>query len=263
MPLSNALGPIKEGSVISVDLEEMYVWAISEVSQTATVERGYLGSTAAAHTTLSIVYANSKFSAFSIFQALNADLMDLCSPASGLYRVVSLEVTYNPAIQGYDFTGATNVSNVLRVKYDTPGSSKTWVDLNPGSGYVFKRDASAGDFASGFSLTLRQDAWAGQSVRLTYATDFSPFTTLATTTTTVGLPDSAVDLPPLGAGMRLAGVREVQRNFNESQGDTRRASEVPPNSQMAGMQALMRLRTMRVQAESAKLSSDYPPRRNT
>ena len=59
----------------------------------------------------------------------------------------------------------------------------------------------------------------------------------------------------LGAGLRLTGVREVSRNFFDAQGGTRRASEVPPNTQLAGYQALARERARRIRAEAQKLRS--------
>ncbi len=224
-------------------------------AKTATVQRGYLGSTAATHATDALVYVNSKFPTFSIFQALNADLADLCAPSNGLLQVISLETNYNPVVQGYDITGATQILDILAVRAKIVGPSKDWVPI---TSYRLDQGADTTVFPSGFSITLFQGGNAGLPIQITYSAPFTPFTALTTTTAAVGLADTMTDIPPLGAGMRLTGVREVQRNFNESQGDTRRASEVPPNAQLAGYQALARERQRRVRAESNRIASNWP-----
>lgn len=252
------LGVLAAGSYVSVGLEIVYVWATTPTSKTATVQRAMLGSTAATHADGDRAYVNAKFPTFSIFQSLNEDLFDLCSPTNGLYQVATVDLTYNPAVQGYDLTGATDIIDILRISHDIPGPSLVWPQIRK---YALKRNAETTDFASGFQLVLYQPAWPGLTVRVVYSTSFTPFTSLSSTTAASGLASSMLDLPPLGAAMKLAGVREVQRNFNESQGDTRRASEVPVNAQVAGMQALARLRQARIRSEADKLNSSYPTRR--
>jgi hypothetical protein len=54
--------------------------------------------------------------------------------------------------------------------------------------------------------------------------------------------------------------REVKRNFIESQGDTRRADEVPSGAMNASVTNLLRLRRDRIQAEAARLNRQYPTR---
>jgi hypothetical protein len=60
--------------------------------------------------------------------------------------------------------------------------------------------------------------------------------------------------------MRLMAGREVKRNFTESQGDTRRAEEVPSGAVANSMLQLQRLRRDRVMAEAARLNRQYPLR---
>ena len=256
--LTDDLGQLQAGAYLAIDLEILYVRSVSATSLTATVVRGMLGSTAASHTDGSIVYVNSKFPAFSIFQALNQDLDDLCSPGNGLYKINTVEITFNPAIQAYDITGATDILDILRVRSKQPGPAKNWFEVGR---YALKRNANTTIFPSGFEITLQEAGWPGLPFMVIYSTPFTHFTDTTTTTSSVGLPDSARDLPPLGAAARLTAVRETQRNFNESQGDTRRASEVPPNAQTAGYRALLAERQRRIKSEADKLNSSYPTRR--
>ncbi len=44
------LGGIQQGAYVNLDIETMYVWSVNSASSTATVQRGMLGSTPAAHT---------------------------------------------------------------------------------------------------------------------------------------------------------------------------------------------------------------------
>jgi hypothetical protein len=64
----------------------------------------------------------------------------------------------------------------------------------------------------------------------------------------------------LGAQIRVMAGREVKRNFTESQGDTRRAEEVPAGAVGGSILNLQRLRRDRIQAEAARLNRQYPIR---
>lgn len=251
---------ITAGVTIAVDLELMYVWTVTPASKQATVQRGMQGSTAATHADGALATISPRFSNFSTLQAINADLDDLSSPTNGLFQVpATIEFTYQPQINGYDLTGISDFINILSVRYDIPGPWKTWPELRH---YKIVRNMDTADFASGTGIVLEDQAYPGRDVRVTYSAPFTHFSTVSDDITTVaGLPASCGDIPPLGAAARLAAVRETQRNQFESQGDPRRATEVPPNSQLAGATALQRMRKDRIQAESARLNNNWPTRR--
>lgn len=261
LTFTNAIdSQISAGDYLSIDLEVVYVWSIVGASRTATVQRAMQGSTAASHTDLSLVSINPRFPDFSILQALNADLDDLSSPENGLFQVATIEFTYQPQIVGYDLTAINSGwINILSVRYDTPGPYKDWPELRH---YQVKKNQDTADFASGTAIMLNDQAYPGRDVRVTYS---YPFTHFATTdddiTTVAGLSATMADIPPLGAAARLASVRETQRNQYEAQGDPRRATEVPPNAQLAGATSLARTRSARIKAEAARLSNNYPNRR--
>ena len=81
---------------------------------------------------------------------------------------------------------------------------------------------------------------------------------LSTNVSVTGLQPSATDLPPIGAAIRLMAGREIKRNFTESQGDTRRSTEVPPGAIAQSANGLARLRQTRIAAEAARLHALYP-----
>jgi hypothetical protein len=250
---------ITAGAMLGIDLEMVYVWSVS--GQVATVQRAMHGTTAASHSDGALVRANPRFSDSVIFRALNDELDALSAPVNGLYQALNLDVTFKPQINGYDLTGATSLIDVLRVRYDIPGPWKTWPEIRR---WQVKINMETADFPSTFALILYDAGWPGRRIHVVYS---APFNHLATITDDVlavsGLFATAHDIPPLGAALRLSGVREVQRNLTEAQGDTRRATEVPPNAVTAGANAMARLRQTRIKEEASRLSAQYPNRRKS
>lgn len=253
------LGEIVVGSYVSVDVEVVYVWAVDTTAKTATVQRGMLGSTAVSHLASAVTTANPKFSDYVTLNAINDEMAAMSSPQNGLYQMLTVAPTYNGAVNGYDLTAVTSLIDVYAITYDDPGPNKQWPDIP----FRVQRNANTTDFPSGFAVILKAPAQPGATVRIQYKAPFTAFTTTAQDAQTyAGLPATANDLPPLGAALRLASVREVQRNFNEAQGGTRRAEEVPPGAQLTGARGLRDLYVRRLSEERARLLAAYPPRRS-
>jgi len=59
--LTYDLGSVRQGSVLEIDSEQVYVWDVIESSKTLTIERGFNGTTAAAHTGGSVCVINPRF----------------------------------------------------------------------------------------------------------------------------------------------------------------------------------------------------------
>lgn len=252
------VGGIQAGSVVEVDTELMYVWAVDAASKVVTVERGHLGSTAATHTDLSLIRVNPKFSNFAIFQALNEDLNDLSSPLNGLFQIKTVNLTYNATFRGYDLTAVTDVIDIYEIRYESIGPERYWPEITQWS---LTRNMPTGDFASGLALMLSQGADTGQTIRVRYKAPFVALSSASDNVTTIsGLHAQALDIPPLGAAARLVAPREVKRGFSEHQGEPRRAEEVPVGQQLRSAQGLMGMRRGRIQAEAARLYAMYPPR---
>jgi hypothetical protein len=252
MTLAFDLGSIKPGAELSVDLEDFHVWATP--GQTVTVERGVNGTTPAAHADGSLVYVKPRSSKFSILRAINQSLLSMSS--AGMYHMTTVEVTFNPNTAGYDLAGVTSIEDVYKVEYRVTGQTADWREVHEWS---WDREANITDFASGFSLRLGQGQ-SGQAVRVHYKQPFVQFTALTDNVTTTLLPASAYDMPPVGAAARLVGPREVGRNYTGSQGDTRRAEEVPSRAVAASAADLWRLWDRRLGEELMDLAQRYPVR---
>lgn len=252
---------IQAGTIISVDLEEIYVWAVDATAKTVTdCARAFNGTLAATHAAAAPVTVAPKFSNFRVLEAVNHDLRDLSSPTNGLFQIKTVDVTFNPTRYGYDMTGVTDLIAVADVRYRTPGPERTWPRI---TAWTLERNMPStgtyGDFPSGFALMIYEAAYPGLPLRVRYKAPFASLGALSDDVGAVsGLPDSAVDIPPIGAAVRLAAGREIRRNFDEGQGEPRRAEEVPAQANVAATRDLQRLRRDRIQAEAARLGRHYP-----
>lgn len=250
-----ALGSISPGAIISLGLEDIRVLAVSGTNTASTVRRGVNGTTPASHSEDDTVWVRPKFSDFRVLQALNADLRDLSSPTNGLFQVISFDVTYNPAVQGYDMTDATDIIRILELRWKQTGPSKKWPLIRH---YDLARSMDEDEFASTSALFLDEPAYPGLPIRVRYAAPFTPLAALDDDVVTdCGLPETAVDLPPMGAIRKLVAAREINRNFTEGQSNPRRADEVPPGAVMQSMAGIQQIRRERITAEADRLKTAW------
>jgi hypothetical protein len=248
-----AAGGIQRGAVLSIDLELMYVWAIS--GSVATVQRGYMGSVAATHATGAIIEVNPRFSDFAIFRALNEEIASFSSPVNGLYQVKTVDLTYSAGRAGYDLTSVTDLIDILEVRW----KGYTTGDWPLIRSWTVARDMATSEFASGKALLLYEGVGPGRTVRVRYKAPFAPLVALTSDVQTVSfLPATANDIPPLGAAARLVAPREVKRAFTESQPEPRAAAEVPPGANRNAAGGLLALRNQRLREESARLHRSWP-----
>ena len=255
--LSLDLGPIKAGATISIGLERMFVKSTNEASKTATVQRGWDGSTAVTHTTVgTVVRVNEQYDDFAIVRALNQELADLSSPVNGLFKITSVDRTYAVTTWGYNLD-ADMIGEPLGVLVEDPSGTANWRRLLP-SEWIYDPSADATDFASGKSLRVVGYVDPGRTIRIVYR---EPFTAISALTddvqTTVGLPASANDIPPLGAAVILLAGRSARRSSLDSQGSTRRAEETSTQDALVSVRGLLARREQRVAAEAARLASQF------
>jgi len=251
--LSYDLGGFREGSVIEIDSELMYVWTALSATKTLEVQRGYDGTTAAAHTAGAVAVVNPRFPRQQMLDALNADLDDLSSTVNGLFRVVAQDISYNGSDRQINLTSASGVIDLLdvRLRYladDYPVIRKVRL----------QRNLPTADFASGIAIVFDEAVMAG-TLRVVTKREFTRVTAEANDMQTVAfLPVSCEDIIEMGVILRMMNGREIKRNFIESQGDTRRSEEVPPGSTRDSLTNIQRLRRERIVAEAARLKQQYP-----
>jgi len=245
---------IREGSVFEIGTEQFYVWTSNTSAKTVVVQRGFNGTTASSHTAETIATVAPRFPRSQVLNQLNADLADLSSPLNGLFRVRTLDISYNGSDRMVNLTGVTDMLDLHDVRY------RYLSDDYPVIRNVrLLRDMPTTDFASGYALAIDDYLRAG-TLRVVYKAPYGSFAAESDTVADVGGSQYLDDLLTVGAQMRLVAPREIKRNFTESQGDTRRAEEVPSGSVANSMIQLQRLRRDRIQAEAARLNRQYPIR---
>lgn len=254
LTLSYALGSLRENSVFEIESELMYVWEANSTSKTVTVERGFGGTTAASHSAGAIATVNPRFPRNQVLTALNTELSDLSSPMNGLYQIKTTTVNYNGSDRMVNLPSVTSMIDLYDVRFRY--LSDDWPVIRS---VRVLRDMPTSDFASGFALAFDENLMSG-TYRVIYKDKFGSFTNEASTVASVGASTELEDLLVLGAQVRVMSGREVKRNFTESQGDTRRAEEVPAGAVTNSINNLLRLRRDRIQAEAARLARLYPLR---
>ena len=246
---------IQAGATLSVGLNTFYVWAVDAASQTATVEGGYGGSTDVSLALGTAVRVSPRYTDSEILGALNEELLALSSPANGLFQIKTYSFAYSAAQVGFDLTGVTDLRDIYSVRYTEPDSYDRTPVLEP-SQYRLERNSDT----AALSLKLLVGGWPGRTVTVSYRAPFTTLTDLASDVSTTGLAVTAYDLPPMGAAIRLGAGKEIRRNQNESQGDTRRAEEVPSGGVTNSFRQVMMLRQQRISDELSRLLTAYPYR---
>lgn len=256
IPVTYDLGALQAGSVISIDLEVMYVWTVNTASKTVTVQRGMQGSTAAPHAVGTLVGVNPRFTDWEIFDGLNSELRSLS--AQGIYQIRTLDLTAVAGQIGYDFP-TTGYLGVADIRWQLPGTvSQDWPELDD---YTVNHDLPAGTFPSGTALFLNEQPTPQQTIRVRYKSVLGTLAALSEDVAAVtGIPDTAVDIPPLGAALRLMNGRPVGRAQYDSQGDTRRPTEVRVSEVLQAPAALRAEYSQRIADEAARLRQQWPDR---
>ena len=244
---------LRAAQICEIDSELMYIWSVDSGTKTMVVERGFNGTTAAAHTANAIIIINPRFPRAQMLEAMNDEISDLSSPLNGLFQIKTLDIDYNGSDVMINLAGITSIIDILTV------SVRYMTDDYPVARKVrLVRDVPTDDFASGYALRFDQGVFPGR-IRIVYKAAYVPVTAESTdVNTTCGVQDSVLDIVTLGTQIRLMAPREIKRNFTESQGDTRRGEEVTSGAIGNSIQNLQRLRRDRIQAEAARLIRGYP-----
>ena len=260
------------GTVLSVDLELIYVVSFNDDSLVAQVLRGWNGSTADVHSTNATCYVNPRYSYYDIAVAINDDLKSLSSPTNGLFRVVATKTTiWNPVFQGYDLGDLpANFIDVLGVRFVEPNAYRRFPYI---TGYSVDHNNPDAAFPSGQAVFFYEGGFPGLPLYITYSAPFLPFVSMADSVTltptandlappfngygavtaVANLADTMVDIPPLGAAIQLTLPGEIGRNRMDSQPEPRRGQEVPAGSVANSVAQLIIQRTQRIMEEADRL----------
>jgi hypothetical protein len=247
------VGGLRSGTVFEIGSELIYVWDSTPASKTLTVERGYAGTTAASHSAGAILTVTPRFPRSQMFDAINSDIDDLSSTTNGLFRIATVDLTYNGSDRQINITNSGTILELIDVRFRYEQDDYPVLrDIRLQTGLPTT------DFASGNTLVFDEPVMAG-TIRVRYK---APFTRAASEssdlTTDCFVPATCEDIIEMGVILRMMAGREIKRNFIESQGDTRRPDEVPPSAVRDSIANIQRLRRERIIAESGRLKAQFP-----
>lgn len=260
-----AYAAIRPGAVIDVDLEVFYVEEVAAPAGgnvIATVVPGFQGSVEAAHTNGTIAQINAPFTRWDIGQAINDEILSLSPAGEGLGQLEKVDIPFVPSFYGYDlsstFQGAS--SRVMEVSYKIPPPSRTYPLIRRGDYRVIRnQDPTGGDFPSGNGIILYKDAYPGFPIRVQFLNPFSALQNLQDDALLVGgIPVYLQDIVVMGAEIRLATDREIQRNALNAQPDPRKFPEVPAGAVMNSTTKLEARRRDRINQELDRLRLEFP-----
>lgn len=245
--------------ILEIDDELLWVDSFDRVANTATVSpygRGYLGTTAAAHTAGTKVTISPTFPRFVIKRAIQDTIRAI---GSTIFAVDQTTFTFNSAVTTYGLTGL-GIQNILTMHWESIGPSEEWIrvkrwdwDSNPDS-------TTWG--ATGQTVTIADPIISGRTVKVTYAKAPDTLSTTAETSfaAQTGLPESCRDIVILGASYRLISYLDPARTGVQSpQADEIDNKRTFGSSQNATKQ-LYALYTQRLNEETRAQQRQYPIR---
>jgi hypothetical protein len=243
---------ITDRSIIAIDDELLFVFSMA--GNVITVQRGYLGTTPAAHDVGALVEVNPRFPKPMIRKALRDEIR---SWPTGLFAVRTEEFTRSGNQAGIDLAGLEGLLYVLDVQV-AGSSTNTYGQWLGVPRWRLLRHTGA-EYGSGVALMPEQVGNVALRVTAAVPFDLSAFDD-DTDVADVGLTPSMTDIPSLGAASRLLAPREILRTKMEAQPQPRRAEEVPPGHTIQTSTALKRLRDIRISEEQIRLREIYPYR---
>jgi len=244
---------ITPGMVLSSGLNVYYVVNVIAAEKKVVVYPTYDNSHADALPAGSAVMVRPRVTDWQLFQNLNWEITQLCSPSNGLYKVASWKSSIDVTWQTYDVpVEAQRMISLLRVRCRWPSTPDIWSDLDD---IMFEHQQDRN------LVKLKRNLPASSELEFIYKNSFTQAETLTDDVVVdCGLSESMLDIPPMGAAVKLLRTTESRRTQIHNQGDSRRAEEVQPGANSSGARELERAYQNRVNDELARLISNHPVR---
>lgn len=241
------------GNVLEVGAELMYVSAYTTGATTATVVRGYGGSTEA-HYIGEVIRVNPVVPTWILLSKMNSVLSSVSAAPNGLHRMLYVDFSASSGRTGYNLDVVDQFHDVWAVRQRTDAIG-SW-PIHPG-GWGFMRDASLTDFPSGYGIVFDQPP-APYTTRVWYRAGFGELTGIDNDIEAqTGFPSTALDLLELGAAMLAVEGREITRAEANNQPDTRRAAEIPVGGATNSTARLERRYNARLMEEAQRFLTQW------
>lgn len=180
--------------VCEVGEELVFVSAVDDagVVTLAPYGRGYMGTTAVAHSANDKVLYDPAFPRVEIQRAINQTLAGIYPK---LFQVKETTFPFTGMVSTYEMPA--DAESVLRVRYEATGPSNAWPAV---TGWFFDPTSEE---ATGKAITLLDPPMSGRTVKVVYTAPLGTFAAPSDTLADVGFPESAIDVLLYGAASRL------------------------------------------------------------
>lgn len=251
---------IEQGGTIAIGAELLYVRSVNKAAKTATVVRGFTGSTPAAASIGATVEVAPRFWLGDVIDTMAEEIR---SWPPSLFQVKTLDVEVDSAARAYDLDGENrDVLYLLEVLVDSDElgnfrmSDASWGERPA----VLIRDPNRATFASGQGVQMQARPARSGTIRVTYALGFDGLEIAATDDLTEDLriPEGWYDIIRYGTMWRMMSHREVGRTDPQAAGESRRDEGVPPGYISQTTNSLLKLRDRRIADEEARLRARWP-----
>jgi len=249
LTLSMDVAGISPGNIISSGLNVWFVKTVDTTTKIVEVMPGMDGAPQAAVTAGDLVRVSPRVTDHYLFETLSDVIRSLSAPGM-LYKLGSWTDTVDASCQTYDVpVAAQSMTGLLGARVLMPGSTDQWYDI-PAGAMRYQQDTQTIRLTANPPVTTIEFRYKGIFTTPTALTDNA--------VTTVGLTDTMLDIPPLGAVPTLLRTTESTRLQVKAQSDTRRAGEVPATSNLSAANAFNRDFIARVGQERLRLNSYNP-----
>lgn len=244
---------IQKGMLLSSGLNVWFVKGVYSTDNTVFVIPGYDNSPKDPVTAGDMVYVRPRMTDWYAFNAINDQLRRLSSPDAGLYKIGTWVAEVDPTYQTYEVPiEAADMINILRVRWRWPGTTDVWTEMAPRHyRWIYSTQQNV--------VRLLISIPSGTEIEFTYKAPFAQATSLDDDPVAdLGLAESMVDIPSLGAAIDLLRTTESRRTQISTQGDSRRPEEVPVSSNASIAGQLDREYRQRIQDEMTRLVTRIP-----
>lgn len=250
LQLAPGVPRINPGTLVSLDLHDLYVTAIDNNGTMLTVTP-LVSDEPSTVPAGSIARIRPAQSTREVFARLRDQIQAMSAPNNGLFYPAAAD--YGPSYGDNTYPvpedWTVDPVRVLDVTYQAYGTGY-WGRVN---GWRWQPDIGA--------VRITGAVPPGPVIRVLYALPFAVPTLLSQDLTDdLGIPATMADIPVLGATADLALGLEGRRLIPTSQGDGRRAEEVPITAGSALARELRRAQNDRIQGERARLGRLFPYR---
>lgn len=248
---------VSPGSLLDCEFELMYVKAWEADTRTATVIRGFQGSTARQGASTDVIAINPDVPTVAIYDGVLAELR---SWDERLFKVELETLSFGASDTTIECTPSADPYRVLYSRADpiSTYSQRKWLNAE------LRRSEPATEFASGYSISLPAALGTATSVFVAYALpfDLSALTTTTDLVATTGLTEGMCEILVWGALFRIVAGKQIGRLDPWTASRLGGEQSIPAMAPLQASAEFRRQRDLVYSREATKLLAQWPYRFN-